>query len=79
VKRCFGMMVGSARLSLREVQVWQLLALGVSAKQTGLTLGVSLKTIEAHRAHLYEKTGCGNLADLTRAAIRYGVIRVPLV
>ena len=37
-------------------------------------LFISVKTIEAHRSHIMEKLDLHNIADLTRYAIRTGII-----
>lgn len=63
-------------LSHREKHVLQLLAEGRSAKQIASQLGVSVKTIEASRRQIMEKTEVDNLADLTKYAIRQGITAV---
>lgn len=64
-----------ANISVRELQVWVLLASGDTVKAIGLALGISPKTCEYHRAQLYRKLGLCDLASLTRAAIRAGLIQ----
>jgi two-component system response regulator NreC len=63
-------------LSAKEKQILQLLTEGHSAKQIAAQLGLSVKTIEANRRHIMEKTDVDNLADLTKYAIRQGLITV---
>ncbi len=60
-------------LSSREKQILQLLTEGIPAKQISSQLGLSVKTIEASRRRIMEKTDVDNLADLTKYAIRQGL------
>jgi DNA-binding NarL/FixJ family response regulator len=62
----------SKTLTPRENQILQLLTEGSSAKQVASQLGLSVKTIEATRRKIMEKTNVDNLADLTKYAIRQG-------
>jgi two-component system response regulator NreC len=63
-------------LTPRERQVLQLLTEGKSAKQIASQLALSVKTIEANRRQIMEKTDSNNLADLTKYAIRQGLTTV---
>ena len=63
-------------LTPKEKQMLQLLTEGYSAKQIAAQLGLSVKTIEANRRQIMEKTDVNNLADLTKYAIRQGLITV---
>lgn len=63
-------------LTSKEKQVLQLLTEGYSAKQIASQLGLSIKTIEANRRQIMEKTDVNNLADLTKYAIRQGLTTV---
>jgi DNA-binding NarL/FixJ family response regulator len=60
-------------LTNREREVLQLLAGGQGTKQIATTLGVSNKTIEAHRKQLMDKLGLRSIAELTKYAIRQGL------
>lgn len=60
-------------LSLRELEVLQLLTEGHSTKEIAFKLSVSSKTIESHRKNIFTKLGIDNIADLTKYAIREGV------
>ena len=60
-------------LTDRERQVLQLLAEGRSAKRIATDLGVSIKTIETHRANIMRKLGKHSIAELTKYAIREGL------
>jgi DNA-binding NarL/FixJ family response regulator len=66
----------SKTLTPRENQILQLLTEGDSAKQIASQLGLSVKTIEAIRRQIMEKTEVDNLADLTKYAIREGLTTV---
>jgi PAS domain S-box-containing protein len=63
-----------ARLSARERQVMELIALGYSTKETSARLGISYKTADSHRTHVLKKLGVHETASLVRFAIRAGVI-----
>lgn len=63
-----------AALSERERQVLRLLALGSSAKEVASKLTISVKTVETHRARLCAKVATHSVADLTRLAVRAGLI-----
>ena len=60
----------AARLTPREREITQLVAEGKSSKEAASHLGVSAKTIEAHRANIMRKLNLHSIADLVRYAIR---------
>jgi FixJ family two-component response regulator len=49
-------------------------AAGMSNKQIALDLGVSSKTVEAHRARVMEKMEADSLAELVRMVTRANVL-----
>jgi DNA-binding NarL/FixJ family response regulator len=57
-----------ARLSDREIQVFQLLGSGSSNREIAVTLSISIKTVETHREHLKEKLLLPDAEQLIRAA-----------
>lgn len=57
-----------ARLSNREVEVFQLLGRGLGTKQVAGKLAISVKTVEAHQARIKRKLGLSSMAQLIRAA-----------
>jgi DNA-binding NarL/FixJ family response regulator len=63
-------------LTAREREVLQLLAEGKKTIQIGELLHVSAKTIETHRSNIMKKLRLNTLADLTRYAIREGLVSV---
>jgi DNA-binding NarL/FixJ family response regulator len=62
-------------LTEREREILQHIAEGKNTKEIGELLHISDKTVAAHRLKLMEKTDCASVADLTRYAIRQGLIR----
>ncbi len=61
-------------LSPREQEVVKLVAEGYTNKQIAETLVISFKTVERHRANILEKLGMRDRVELTRYAIRHGLI-----
>jgi DNA-binding NarL/FixJ family response regulator len=61
-------------LSPREQEVVKLVAEGYTNKQIAETLVISEKTVERHRANILEKLGMRDRVELTRYAIRRGLI-----
>jgi DNA-binding NarL/FixJ family response regulator len=62
------------RLTAREREIVQLLAEGKSNKEVSTALGVSVKTIDAHRANIMHKLNIHSVTDLVRYAIRNNII-----
>ena len=54
------------RLTERERQVLDMVIAGETNKAIAHKLGISHKTVEAHRAHVMEKTGSHSLAELIK-------------
>ena len=63
-------------LSKREFEVMCLLASGLTNREIGQRLSISVKTVDTHRAHVLKKLGLRNNADITRFAIQGGYINV---
>jgi DNA-binding NarL/FixJ family response regulator len=61
-------------LTPREQEVVKLVAEGYSNKQIAETLVISEKTVERHRANILDKLGMRDRVELTRYAIRHGLI-----
>ena len=57
-------------LTPRELQVLQQLADGIGNKEVAVTLGISIKTVETHRATIMRKLGARSVVDMVRYAIR---------
>ncbi len=62
------------RLTDREREVLQLIAEGRANREIAQLLHVTVKTVEAHRAHLMDKLGLRSTAELTRYALRKGMV-----
>jgi DNA-binding NarL/FixJ family response regulator len=61
-------------LTPRESEIVKLIAEGNTSKEIGELLVISEKTVERHRANILEKLGMRDRVDLTRYAIRRGLI-----
>ncbi len=57
------------RITLREREVLDLLVEGMSSREIGSQLGVSTKTVEAHRARINDKMRSDDLAHLVRMVL----------
>jgi DNA-binding NarL/FixJ family response regulator len=60
-------------LTSREREIVQLIAEGQTTKEIAVRLGLSIKTVEAHRSHLMRKLDIHETATLVRYAIRRGL------
>ena len=58
-----------ARLTSREQQVLERIVAGRLNKQIADDLGISIKTVEAHRANIMEKLQVTTVADLMKVAL----------
>ena len=66
--------VGAVAVTAREREIIQLVAEGQSNKEAASTLGVSVKTVEAHRANIMSKLHLRSASDLVRYAIRNKIV-----
>lgn len=64
-------------LSDREIDVLRLIALGLTNPQIAEDLFVSVRTIETHRSHVYQKLGVHDRAELVRLAREAGLLDSP--
>jgi DNA-binding NarL/FixJ family response regulator len=62
------------QLTGREREVLQLLAEGKSMKEIAAALDLSTRTVEFHKYNLMDKTGLRTTGELTRYAVRHGLI-----
>jgi DNA-binding NarL/FixJ family response regulator len=62
------------RLTIREREIVQLLAEAKTGKEVAQRLGVSVKTVDAHRANVMRKLDLHSIAELVRYAIRNKII-----
>ena len=58
-----------AKLTGREAQVLERIVAGRLNKQIADDLGISIKTVEAHRANIMEKLNANTVADLLKIAL----------
>ena len=61
-------------LSPRELEVVKLIAEGLTSEEIGDQLFISKKTVDRHCANVLEKLGMRNRVELTRFAIRRGLV-----
>ena len=62
-------------LTPRQRETIQLLAEGKSNKEVAVTLGISVKTVEAHRAHIMLKLNLHSVSELVHYAIRNDIVQ----
>jgi len=62
------------QLSDRETEVLRLVALGLTNPQIAEDLIVSVRTVETHRSHIYQKLDVSDRADLVRIARSAGLL-----
>jgi len=66
--------VSAGGLSPRERQIVQLLTEGLSNKEVATTLGISAKTVEAHRGSVMKKLRFKSFSELVRYAVRNDLV-----
>jgi FixJ family two-component response regulator len=64
-----------SKLTLRESQVLERIVAGRLNKQIADDLGISIKTVEAHRANIMEKLSANTVADLLKIALGQAVAK----
>ena len=67
---------GIGVLSMREYEVFKLLADGKSVKQIAEKLFISPKTVESHKYSIMTKLGVQTVTDLTKMAIKHKIIEL---
>jgi two-component system response regulator NreC len=65
-------------LTPREREVLKLLAEGKTVRAAAMELGLSSKTVDAHKFNLMRKLGIHNKAELVMWAIRKKVVKIPV-
>ena len=63
-------------LSAREIEVARLVAEGFSSKELAARLGLSVRTVEKHRANIMEKVGVHEVASLVRWCVQTGLVKM---
>ena len=61
-------------ISPREMEVLRLLVDGLNTKTIASKLHISKNTVDTHRRRILDKLDCQNVAELTRLAIREGLV-----
>ena len=64
-----------ADLSAREIEIIQLCANGMSAQQIADRLGLSRRTVEVHKSHIFEKLDLNTTADLVKYAYDANLVK----
>ena len=62
---------GIDNLPRRQREIFGALGAGRTTKQIAADLGISVKTVETHRARMMETLGCRNAGELLRVAMRH--------
>ena len=68
----------SRTLTAREHEVLKLLAEGRTVRSVATLLGLSIKTVDAHKFNLMRKLGIHNKAELVMWAIQRRVVKIPV-
>ena len=66
-----------ARPTPREIEVIRLLADGKANKEIAVELGITIRTVETHRAKIMLKLGLHSLTELIHYAIRHKIFTAP--
>jgi DNA-binding NarL/FixJ family response regulator len=61
-------------LTLRELEVTKLIAEGLTSEEVAQTLMIAKNTVDRHRDNILEKLGMRNRVELTRYAIKRGLV-----
>lgn len=67
---------GVTSLTDREQEIMSLIWNGMKNREIGDRLQISVKTVEAHRANMMKKLRVSNTAQLLKAGIEEGFIRI---
>ncbi len=64
------------KLTERELEVFELMALGYSHKRVAEKLGISSNTASVHMQHVRNKLNAHKAVAVTLLAIKYGVLKI---
>ena len=67
-----------AQLTLRELEIWRLLAQGCSPTECATHLNISLKTVANNQTQIKDKLAVSNTAALVHMAQRHQLIDAPI-
>lgn len=65
----------AGRLTPREREILQLIAEGHTSKEVAARLGITVKTVEAHRANIMNKLDLHSASQLVRYAVRNNIVQ----
>jgi len=74
IRRTSDFSASPANLTPRQREILQMIGEGRTTKQMALVLGISVKTVESHRAQLSKRLGVRDIASLVRHALRLGLV-----
>lgn len=60
--------------SPRELEIIDLCCEGLATKNISAKMGVSPRTVEAHKANIFQKLGINNVVELARYAFKHGLV-----
>lgn len=65
------------QLTDREREVLRLIALGHTNTEIAVVLSIAVRTVEAHRSHIFDKLGVRSRAELVQMAVAAGLVVFP--
>ena len=74
--KCTDGMMNKRRLTPRESEVLRFIAQGYNSKRIAFELNISVKTVDTHRQNIEHKLDIHSVADLTKYAIKAGLISI---
>jgi DNA-binding NarL/FixJ family response regulator len=74
IRRTSGFGGSPDSLTSRQREILQMIGEGKNTKHIALTLEISVKTVESHRAQLMKRLGVRDIASLVRYALRLGIL-----
>jgi len=66
----------NVQLTPRQQEVLRMFANGLSTRTIATTMGISVRTVEFHRAGIMKKLGLNTASDLTRFALAQGLTKL---
>lgn len=63
-------------ITKRETEILRRLAAGITSREIAKEFSLSTKTVDAHRLHLLSKLGLRNNSELTRFAVKSGLVKI---
>jgi DNA-binding NarL/FixJ family response regulator len=67
---------GVAKLTIREKEIFALLADGLTPRKIAKRLCISPKTVETHKYNIMEKLEVSSVAQLTKIAVKKNLIEI---